>query len=77
VHTASILEFVLRSEQRSSAATAHATKRTISTARDRATCRKSRSAPLATANGYRPADGWGVVIQAWQPGNSGTPSNLK
>jgi len=37
---------------------AAATKRT---ARDRETDRKSRSAPLATANGYRPADGWGVV----------------
>jgi len=28
-------------------------------------------APLATANGYRPADGWGVVIQAWRPGKTG------
>ena len=45
-----------------------ATKRT---ARDRETDRKSRSAPLATANGYRPADGWGVVNQAWRPGKTG------
>ena len=41
------------------------------TARDRETGRKSRSGPLATANGYRPADGWGVVIQAWRPGKTG------
>ena len=27
--------------------------------------------PLATANGYRPADGWGVVNQAWRPGKTG------
>jgi len=39
------------------------------TARDRETGRKSRSGPLATANGYRPADGWGMVIQAWRPGS--------
>ena len=41
------------------------------TARDRETGRKSRSGPLATANGYRPADGWGVVDQAWQSGKTG------
>ena len=29
--------------------------------------------PLATANGYRPADGWGVVNQAWRPGKTGNP----
>ena len=27
--------------------------------------------PPATANGYRPADGWGVVNQAWRPGKTG------
>lgn len=51
-----------------------ATKRT---ARDRETGRKSRSGPLATANGYRPADGWGVVSQAWRPGKTGTHKTKK
>lgn len=31
--------------------------------------------PPAMANGYRPADGWGMVIQAWQPGKTGNPIN--
>ena len=32
--------------------------------------------PLATANGYRPADGLGVVNQAWRPGKTGNPNNV-